>query len=176
MITAPRSLKQPARALPLTGQGFGATDKPVDRAFKLDPLEKKVNMASATQIPDVVTADACVSCGACCIEAGPIPVRPDDATPRTRTCSVRDTVGFASWEADFGVRQMQRHLGGRCKALKGEVGISCSCAVYDRRPRVCAAFAPNSEGCREARERMKHKLAHPEYGYRGYGRDWRKTV
>jgi Fe-S-cluster containining protein len=71
---------------------------------------------------------------------------------------------------------MARHLGGRCKALKGEVGVSCSCAIYDRRPKVCAQFEPNSEGCLEARTRMKYKLARPEHKYRGYGPDWQKTV
>jgi len=44
-----------------------------------------------------------------------------------------------------------RQSEGRCAALRGKVGVSCRCACYDRRPDVCADFAPGSEQCLEAR-------------------------
>jgi Fe-S-cluster containining protein len=119
----------------------------------------------------------CKACGACCVEAGPVTVRPetDVTVPARLTRSVRRCMGYASWEADFGVRQMATHLGGRCKALKGQVMKDCHCGIYERRPAVCRAFEPGSEGCLASRERAQHKAA-SEIRYRGYGADWQETV
>lgn len=93
----------------------------------------------------------CRSCGACCIAAGPVAVSPSDVqVPRHRTRSVRRMVGFASFEADDGVRCMKAD-DGRCAALKGQPGTNVSCAIYDCRPTVCADFQPGSQYCRDAR-------------------------
>lgn len=101
----------------------------------------------------------CRSCGACCIAAGPVAVSPDDVqVPRHRTRSVRRMVGFASYEADDGVRCMKSD-DGRCAALKGQPGVDVACAIYDRRPTVCADFQPGSAYCREARGRVRTRLA-----------------
>ncbi len=98
----------------------------------------------------------CRACGACCITAGPVPVYPEDtAVPRWRTTSVRRTVGFASWEADAGVRQMAKHPDGRCRALTGTPGAACACAIYPKRPEACSTFVPGSEDCLESRARWR---------------------
>lgn len=113
----------------------------------------------------------CQTCGACCVEAGPVPVYDhlDRHVPRYLTRSVRNMAGFASWEADHGTRRMADHMGGRCVALRGEVGCSVRCAIYDRRPTACATFEPGSEGCLAARERMQAKRARLEWKPHGYG-------
>ena len=101
----------------------------------------------------------CQSCGACCIAAGPVAVAPSDVqVPRHRTRSVRRMVGFASFEADDGVRCMKAD-DGRCGALKGQPGTNVSCAIYDRRPTVCATFQPSSQYCREARGKARDLFA-----------------
>ncbi|MGU3659522.1 YkgJ family cysteine cluster protein [Methylobacterium fujisawaense] len=94
----------------------------------------------------------CQACGACCVAAGPVAVYPaDDRVPRHRTRSVRRMIGFASYEADDGVRCMKADDDGSCDALKGQPGIAVSCGIYDRRPAVCADFQPGSDSCRDAR-------------------------
>ena len=111
----------------------------------------------------------CQSCGACCVEAGAVPVAPEDTTPRGLTHSVRRRMGFASFEADDGVRCMKQEIGGRCVALRGEVGTAVHCSTYARRPQVCRTFQPGSEGCAAARERMVWKLSRMDWKPHGYG-------
>jgi Fe-S-cluster containining protein len=97
----------------------------------------------------------CQSCGACCVVAGPVGVYPDDTqVPRHLTASVRRVVGFASYEADEGVRRMASDATGRCRALKGTTGETCGCGIYERRPRVCRTFQAGSDDCRESRYRL----------------------
>jgi len=67
-------------------------------------------------------------------------------------------VGFASFEADDGVRCMKAD-DGRCAALKGQPGVDVACAIYDRRPTVCADFQPGSQYCREARGKARSLFA-----------------
>jgi Fe-S-cluster containining protein len=51
----------------------------------------------------------------------------------------------------------------RCVALRGTIGVSVSCAIYEFRPSACREFAPlaalgrGDEACNEARRR--HGLA-----------------
>ncbi len=108
-----------------------------------------------TNVPPAFSIDGpfdCQACGACCVAAGPVAVYPaDDRVPRHRTRSVRRMMGFASFEADDGVRCMKADDDGRCGALKGQPGIAVSCGIYDRRPAVCADFQPGSDFCRDAR-------------------------
>lgn len=97
----------------------------------------------------------CQACGACCIAAGPIPVYPhDEQVPRRRTVSVRRTVGFASFEADEGVRQMASEPDGCCRALTGTPGKACACAIYSQRPSGCQDFQPGSLACLKSRQRV----------------------
>jgi hypothetical protein len=95
----------------------------------------------------------CQTCGACCATGLLIEVDPSDTTPRRWTRSVRGVIGFASWEADQGIRQMAR-IGDRCAALAGQVGQSCACRVYPRRPAGCAEFRPGGPDCLDARRKL----------------------
>lgn len=93
----------------------------------------------------------CTACGACCRTAlWAVRVEPDDTTPRHLTRSVRRMMGFASWEADEGVRAM-RNVDDRCVALRGEIGVEVRCACYQRRPAACVDFEPGSAECLKAR-------------------------
>lgn len=115
----------------------------------------------------------CRSCGACCIEAGVVEVQPAETqVPRYLTRSVRGRMGFASFEADNGVRMMGEHMGGRCLALVGEPCVSVRCKIYDRRPSACSSFIPGSDSCLAAREAAAAKLKHIDSKPRGYGPEW----
>lgn len=119
----------------------------------------------------------CQSCGACCVEAGPVSVNVYDSTPRWRTRSIRYSMPYTEQDVRDGVRQMDKYLGGRCKALAGVVCKSVSCRIYDTRPAVCRTFEPGSAGCLESRATALRKAAAPEDdGYRGYGTNWKRTV
>lgn len=127
---------------------------------------------TAVKSPDL----DCTTCGACCLEAGPVPVYPDENVPQYLTQSVRGRMGFIREDAENGIRQMDKHLGGRCKALKGVIGAACKCGIYEKRPRVCRTFPVGSPGCLQARFHMIDKMKYPERRYRGYGVNWKDTV
>jgi Fe-S-cluster containining protein len=40
----------------------------------------------------------------------------------------------------------------KCIALKGNVGQSVICTVYDKRPSACSNFDPGSDACKKARQ------------------------
>jgi hypothetical protein len=84
----------------------------------------------------------CQTCGACCAAGLLIAVDPSDTTPRRWTRSVRGVIGFESWEADQGIRQMAR-IGDRCAALAGQVGQSCACPMC--RPDVLSQLSDSAE-------------------------------
>lgn len=93
----------------------------------------------------------CQSCGACCIHGGEVTVELDDLdrpeeVPRDLTRSVRGKMGFASDDYLF-QRIMARSRSGSCVALRGEVGKSCGCSIYDRRPNVCREYEPGGRDC-----------------------------
>lgn len=93
----------------------------------------------------------CLACGACCqTKLWAVRVEPNDRTPRYLTRSVRRRMGFASWEADDGVRCMHS-VEDRCAALRGEIGVAVRCACYDQRPSACSDFEPGSTDCLQAR-------------------------
>lgn len=96
----------------------------------------------------------CSACGACCqTKLWAVRVEPDDRTPRHLTRSVRRRMGFASYEADGGVRCMNS-AGDRCVALRGDIGASVRCACYERRPSACCDFEPGSADCLQARRSL----------------------
>ena len=92
----------------------------------------------------------CQACGACCVTAGEVCVQPSDATPRHLTRSVRGAMGFASWEADEGLRRMARAENDACVSLR-KSGDTWRCSIYDRRPAVCREFLPGAADCLAAR-------------------------
>lgn len=42
----------------------------------------------------------------------------------------------------------------QCRALEGQIGVGCSCSVYEHRPKTCRDFEPGSTGCRHARKEV----------------------
>lgn len=116
----------------------------------------------------------CQACGACCVEAGTVPVYPEEVqVPQDLLAPYKQRADFPT---PSGTQQIAKHLGGRCKALTGEIGACVGCSIYANRPRVCASFAAGSDGCKDARLRASRKIANPEPRYRGYGADWQETV
>ncbi len=115
----------------------------------------------------------CQSCGACCVEAGPVPVYPSEdqvPTERLSPWTPRREPGHPP-----GMRQMTKHIGGRCMALEGTIGGCVSCTIYTNRPKVCATFTAGSEGCKDARLRASQKML-SSTPFRGYGPDWQESV
>ena len=98
----------------------------------------------------------CTSCGACCA------VYRVSFLRKELDSEVGGTVPAALAEAlgEQGAR-MRRCADGvaRCVALQGRIGERVSCAIYERRPSPCRAFAPQAafgQGdvhCGEARRR-----------------------
>jgi Fe-S-cluster containining protein len=79
----------------------------------------------------------CMTCGACCalfpvrIELSEIDDRPGGAVPFYLTTSVN----AGRWM----MKGTEGHLK-RCVALKGNIGYTVSCLIYDKRPLSCRNF------------------------------------
>lgn len=114
-----------------------------------------------TRVRIKITGDACRSCGACCFSAsggevlayGYADLTPDDVArlaPATRRKLVEMFVGG---EVRHATAARALPTGGAaCQFLRGTPGKRCSCAIYARRPQICADFRVDSVPCREARE------------------------
>jgi Fe-S-cluster containining protein len=97
--------------------------------------------------------NACQTCGACCVSlrvsfpADEVDDRPGGDVP----------VGMT--EPYGNVACMRTNAEGRCVALRGAVGQSVSCAIYEWRPSSCREFAPlaalgqGDDACNEVRRR-----------------------
>ncbi len=98
----------------------------------------------------------CQSCGACCAAYRVTFYReetdeaPGGVVPASLTDRVNDHLAC--------MRGTERQPP-RCIALRGVVGQSASCAIYEMRPSACRDFAPlaavgrGDEACNEARRR-----------------------
>lgn len=88
-------------------------------------------------------AEDCRTCGACCAYSAEWPrfsLEDEDALAR-----------IPSAHADHDNGRMLC-AGNRCTALKGTVGISATCVIYDARPIVCRDCLPGDEACLIARK------------------------
>lgn len=99
----------------------------------------------------------CQTCGACCGHDWEITVENGENVPTGYLRSVRNVIGFASFEADY-IKRMNKP-DGVCAALKGKIGADCSCKIYDRRPNMCREFAPGTPECLAARSSAGVALA-----------------
>jgi Fe-S-cluster containining protein len=84
----------------------------------------------------------CRSCGACCSYSR--------EWPRFSTEDDADLARIPPAFVDDGQGRM-RCNGNRCTALRGEVGVATSCAVYALRPEVCRTCLPGDDACTMAR-------------------------
>jgi Fe-S-cluster containining protein len=87
----------------------------------------------------------CRSCGACCAFSHEWPrfSTEDDAEIERIPAALRS-------DRPWGMRC----VGDRCTALRGEIGVATSCAVYADRPDVCRSCEPGDDACRMARRRF----------------------
>jgi uncharacterized protein len=90
----------------------------------------------------------CQSCGACCAYSADWP------RFSTEEDAELDRIPEELVAAD---QSGMRCEGGRCTALRGEVGKQTTCAIYDIRPHVCRACMPGGGDCLMAR--AAHGLA-----------------
>ena len=98
----------------------------------------------------------CTSCGACCVTYRVTFGR--EELDRSGACLVPAELVEAIDERRVCMRGTNlRHP--RCIALRGTVGSEVACAIYDRRPSPCRAYAPRAvDGsgdmcCADARRR-----------------------
>lgn len=84
----------------------------------------------------------CQSCGACCSYSAEWP------RFSTEEDAEIDRIPEALVAAD---QSGMRCEGGRCAALRGEVGKGTACTIYEVRPHVCRACMPGGDDCLMAR-------------------------
>lgn len=91
-------------------------------------------------LPDVPSANPCLSCGACCafFRCSFYWREGDDATPGGGPVVLTEDISQHR-RAMRGTNQRQPH----CVALAGVVGVSAGCSIYDRRPTTCRIFVPS---------------------------------
>jgi uncharacterized protein len=94
-------------------------------------------------MPDVAE-NPCQSCGACCTYSA--------NWPRFTT---EDDAALDLIPARY-INERQSGMrcdGDRCSALRGDVGVTTSCAIYAVRPEVCRTCLPGDAECNMARRR-----------------------
>ena len=98
----------------------------------------------------------CMRCGACCCnpnenreEGFPFYV---EVQPDNRLLTKDDLKKRFLVFDEAGVPHMRLDPAGRCVALKGRLGRSVTCAVYEDRPRGCRLVEAGSPRCLQARK------------------------
>ena len=86
----------------------------------------------------------CQACGACCAYSADWP-----------RFTLESEAALALIPEKFVATDLSgmRCSGGRCDALRGEIGAATACGIYDVRPDVCRACLPGDPECRLAREK-----------------------
>ena len=91
----------------------------------------------------------CQTCGACCIAVPWVDVKENDATSAENYWDI--TVRGRNEEIIV-IRQLRRDTKtGNCLALKGDVGKSVECGIYETRPDDCRKFEAGSDKCHALR-------------------------
>jgi uncharacterized protein len=98
----------------------------------------------------------CQHCGACCCnldqnrEIGYVDyVEVKRRDPLMRKPELREKLVVINDKGEFHMRLDHNQ---RCIALRGRVGRSVGCSIYEDRPAVCRKVKPGSEACIQARE------------------------
>ena len=97
--------------------------------------------------------NACQTCGACCVTLR-VSFPAFEIDEHAGGC-----VPAGLTEPYGNVACMRTTAGGRCVALRGEVGRNVACGIYEWRPSSCREFAPfaalgqGDEACNSARRR-----------------------
>jgi len=90
-------------------------------------------------------ANPCQSCGACCSYSSNWPrfsIEDDAALDLIPAALVNERMSGMRCDGD------------RCSALKGEIGKSVACGIYDARPEVCRTCMPGDAECTMARRKF----------------------
>ncbi|MBN8979749.1 MAG: YkgJ family cysteine cluster protein [Rhizobiales bacterium] len=90
-------------------------------------------------------ANPCQSCGACCSYSRNWPrftIEDDAALDLIPASLVNERLSGMRCDGD------------RCCALKGEIGKSVACGIYDARPEVCRTCMPGDAECTMARRKF----------------------
>lgn len=109
------------------------------------PGEVRFNIITPREepVPD------CITCGACCAAFPVVSVGAESKIAVDDRWDV--TIDGANGEivVDRYMRRDPESLA--CVALDGSLGLSCSCRIYNDRPRTCSVFEAGSDRCRELR-------------------------
>jgi Fe-S-cluster containining protein len=76
-----------------------------------------------------------------------VDVRPTDTLLRKARLARRFVVTNAAGESHMRLDRDQQH----CAALRGTLGRSVECSIYEDRPEVCRLMEPGSDRCLAAR-------------------------
>lgn len=87
----------------------------------------------------------CQNCGACCSYSSNWP-----------RFTIEDEAALDLIPGEFVNERLSgmRCIGDRCSALKGDVGRSTACGIYEVRPEVCRTCMPGDAECAMARRRF----------------------
>lgn len=91
------------------------------------------------------TANPCTTCGACCAYSSNWPrftIEDDAALDLIPLSYVNDRLSGMRCEGD------------RCSALKGRIGGTTACGIYEVRPEVCRVCLPGDDECTMARRKF----------------------
>ena len=99
---------------------------------------------SVMSAASIIADSPCQACGACCAYSANWPrfSTEDDAALDRIPPDLVNARGSG-----------MRCDGDRCTALKGKVGESCSCTIYEVRPEVCRTCMPGDAECAMARRK-----------------------
>ncbi len=103
-------------------------------------------------------ANYCLDCGACC-QYFKVYFPKEESTEFGGTVPASFVEPYDSKNINMIGRQCFNN-GERCKSLKGEVGKSVSCEIYENRPSVCRAFTViTEEGYQNPRCKRARRVA-----------------
>src|SRR5262249_14469459 len=97
----------------------------------------------------------CQQCGACCTNQEFIPATGYVSLSRDESKEMKRlglSVVRTNGNSFLGTRNRAEACHPVCVALHGGVGVSCRCAIYDRRPHNCPQFEVGSRLCETARK------------------------
>jgi len=116
----------------------------------------------------MVPSSTCLVCGACCASYR-VSFHWSEADPEQGGRVPPELVEPVDFH--FVCMRGTSRLGGRCQALRGEVGRKVSCAIYDRRPTTCREFGDDVTRCDEARDMQALSPLEEPYSFFALGPD-----
>lgn len=97
------------------------------------------------EAPSTASDNPCTQCGACCAYSANWPrftIEDDSALDLIPLANVNERQSGMRCDGD------------RCSALKGTIGESTACGIYEIRPQVCRDCMPGDDECAKARRKF----------------------